>query len=148
MAGLIPFNRKDTNLFDTGFGDVHNMLDDFFGGNWMPTRNFALDTFKVDVQEDEKSYTIEADMPGVKKEEIQLSFDRGRLAISVKREEKVDEEKKNYIHKERRVESMCRNLYLENASGDDIKAKLEEGVLRISVAKKADGAVDKKIEIE
>jgi HSP20 family protein len=148
MAGLIPFNQKANRLFDTGFGDVQNMLDDFFGGSLMPTRTFALDTFKVDVQEDDKAYTIEADMPGVKKEEIQLSFDRGRLGISVKREEKVEEEKKNYVHKERRVESMSRNLYLENASGDDIKAKLEEGVLRITVAKKEEKAIDKRIDIE
>lgn len=148
MAGLIPFNRKANSLFDTGFGDVHNMLDDFFGGEWMPSRAIALDTFKVDVQEDEKTYTIEADVPGVKKEEIQLSFDRGRLGISIKREEKVEEEKKNYIHKERRVSSMCRNLYLENASGEDIKAKLDEGVLRIVIGKKNGNVPEKHIEIE
>lgn len=147
MTGLIPFNRKANSLFDTGFGDVHNMLDDFFSGEMMPARNIAWNTFKVDVQEDEKSYTIEADMPGVKKEELHVSFEHGRLGISVKREEKVDEEKKNYIHRERRVESMSRNMYLEDAT-DDIKAKLEDGVLRISVAKKAHGDVEKHIDIE
>ena len=87
-------------------------------------------------------------MPGVKKEEIELSFDRGRLGISVKREENVEDEQKNYIHRERRVESMCRNLYLENASGEDIQAKLDDGVLRIFIAKKEEGITDKKIEIE
>jgi len=148
MAGLVPFNRKDTGLFDTGFGDVYNMLDDFFTDNWLPSRNLARDSFKVDVQENDTEYVIEADLPGIKKEEISLSFDHGRLGIAVKKEEKIDEEKKNYIHKERRITSMCRNLYLADASGDDIKAKLEEGVLKINVAKKAQESEDKKIEIE
>ncbi|HAE61240.1 MAG TPA: heat-shock protein Hsp20 [Eubacteriaceae bacterium] len=148
MAGLVPFNRKDTGLFDTGFGDVYNMLDDFFSDNLLPARNLARDTFKVDVQENDNEYIIEADLPGVKKEEINLSFDHGRLGISVKKEEKIDEEKKNYIHKERRITSMCRNLYLADASGDDIKAKLEEGVLKINVAKKEQGKEEKKIDIE
>lgn len=148
MAGLVPFNRKDTGLFDTGFGDVYNMLDDFFSDSLLPARNLARDTFKVDVQENDNEYIIEADLPGVKKEEINLSFDHGRLGISVKKEEKIDEEKKNYIHKERRITSMCRNLYLADASGDDIKAKLEEGVLKINVAKKEQGKEEKKIDIE
>lgn len=148
MTHLIPFNRKANTLFDTGYGEVHNMLDDFFGDNWMAARNVAWDTFKVDVQENENSYIIEAEMPGVKKEEIDLSFEHGRLNISVRREEKVEEEKKNYIHKERRVESMSRNMYLEHASGEDITAKLEEGVLRITVGKKADGKIEKRIQIE
>jgi HSP20 family protein len=43
---------------------------------------------------------------------------------------------------------MCRNLYLADASGDDIKAKLEEGVLKINVAKKEQGKEEKKIDIE
>jgi HSP20 family protein len=114
----------------------------------LPARNLARDTFKVDVQENDNEYIIEADLPGVKKEEINLSFDHGRLGISVKKEEKIDEEKKNYIHKERRITSMCRNLYLADASGDDIKAKLEEGVLKINVAKKEQGKEEKKIDIE
>ncbi|MBF7096191.1 Hsp20 family protein [Alkalibacter mobilis] len=148
MTGLVPFNRKDVDLFDTGFGNVYNMLDDFFGGRSLPGRSLAFDTFKVDVQEDEKNYIVEADMPGIKKEEVEISFDRGRLSISVKREEKVEEEKKNYIHKERKVSSMCRSLYLENASGDDIKAKLDDGVLKIEVAKKEKSEAEKRIEIE
>jgi HSP20 family protein len=69
MAGLVPFNRKDTGLFDTGFGDVYNMLDDFFSDNLLPARNLARDTFKVDVQENDNEYIIEADLPGVKREE-------------------------------------------------------------------------------
>jgi HSP20 family protein len=124
------------------------MLDDFFNDTWSPRRSLMYDTFKLDVQENDKEYCIEAELPGVKKEEINLELNEGRLTISINREESIDEEKKNYIHKERRFSSMQRSIYLADAKGDGVKAKLEEGVLNITVPKqeKLDSTV--KINIE
>jgi HSP20 family protein len=132
MAGLVPFNRKDRGLTRTGFGDFYGMLDDFFSDDFMmPRRSLARDTFKLDVQDKEKEYLIEAELPGVK------------------REEKVDEEKKNYIHKERRYCSMNRSVYLADADTENIKAKLDNGVLEITVPKVEKSVSQKnKIEIE
>jgi HSP20 family protein len=45
MTGLVPFNRKNTGLLNTGFEDFYNMLDDFFSDNWSPSRSFERDTF-------------------------------------------------------------------------------------------------------
>ena len=55
---------------------------------------------------------------------------------------------KNYIHKERRASSMCRRVRLVNAKLDNIKAKLEEGVLTVSVPKKENTSTSRTIEIE
>lgn len=148
MVGLIPFNRKESNLFSPGFDEFSNVLDDFFADRWPMRRNLALDTFKVDVVENEGEYLIEAEMPGVKKEEIKLELQEGRLMIGVTKEEKGEEEKKNYLHKERRISSMERSIYLADAQEEDIKAKLEEGVLKISIPKKAKRQIQKQIEIE
>jgi HSP20 family protein len=148
MAGLVPFNKNRLGLRRSGFEDFYNMLDDFFNDTWSPRRSLMYDTFKLDVQENDKEYCIEAELPGVKKEEINLELNEGRLTISINREESIDEEKKNYIHKERRFSSMQRSIYLADAKGDGVKAKLEEGVLNITVPKqeKLDSTV--KINIE
>lgn len=145
MAGLVPFNRKSSSLMTGGFDDFYNMLDDFFSS---PRRTLAGDTFKVDVQENEKDYLIEAELPGVKKDEIEVSLNEGRLGISIKREENIEEEKKNYIHKERRYSSMSRSVYLKDAGGEGVKAKLDNGVLTIFVPKLEKKETALKVDIE
>ena len=147
MSGLIPFNKKNS-LLDTDYGDLNNMVDDFFSGNWPIRRNFERDTFKLDVQEKENEYFIEAELPGVKKDEIDLELNEGRLTISIKREEKIDEEKKNYIHKERRYRSMSRSVYLADANSEGVKASLDNGVLSITVSRQAKSQNVHKIDIE
>ena len=91
---------------------------------------------------------IEAEMPGIQKTDIKLSLDDGKLNISVVKEESKEEEEKNYIHRERRCCSMSRNIFLADADAEGIKAKLEGGILRVSVPKKTQGDVSQMIEIE
>ncbi|MDD4797047.1 MAG: Hsp20/alpha crystallin family protein, partial [Eubacteriales bacterium] len=132
MAGLVPFNRK-SNALSTNFDDMYrNMLDDFFALDWPLRRGLAADTFKVDVREDDTAYTVEAELPGVKKEDIDIQMDDGRLRIAVNSAQETEQRDKNYIHKERRYASMSRHIYLENAQAQDVKAKLADGVLCIS----------------
>ena len=151
MAGLVPYNRRNRGLVDRGFGDFrdfYTMVDDFFNDSWPSRRSFARDTFKIDVQENDSEYLIEAELPGVDREEVNIDMNEGRMTISVQREENINEENKNYVHKERRFSSMSRSLYLDDAKSDGIKAKLENGVLNIKVPKenKPDSSV--KIDIE
>ena len=145
MAGLVPFNRR--NSLNTGFSDVHDMLDDFFNLNWPTQRNLMHDTFKMDVEETEKEYVISAELPGIDKEEIGLDLAEGRLSISVKREENKNEEKKNFIHKERRFASMSRSVYLSDADAENISAKLDNGVLCVTVPKQEKTKRMRKIDI-
>lgn len=147
MAGLIPFNRKN-DLMTTGFGDLQNMLDDFFADSWPMRRSLAGDTFKLDVQDNENEYIVEAELPGIGKEHINLSLVDGKLCISVNKEEVQEDKDKNYIHRERRYSSMARNIFLQDADAEGIKAKLNDGVLTISVPKKTIEDRSKMIEIE
>lgn len=148
MASLIPFNRNKGSMKTTGIDDFYNMLDSFFEDAWAPTRGFQTDTFKLDVRDDEKEYKIEAELPGVKKDEIKLEMNDGKLAIVIEREEEVNEEKNNYIHRERRRCSMQRSVYLKDAKNDGIKAKLNEGVLNITIPKDTSKTSTKTINID
>lgn len=138
MANLVPFGRKRRDLEKIGFGDFNNLLDEFFSDSWMPVRTFKQETFRLDVKENENDYLVEAELPGVQKDEIQLKLTDGRLSISVQRDERTEEEdkEKNYIHRERRYCSMSRAVYLEDALAEGISANLENGLLTIRVPKK------------
>lgn len=148
MTALIPFNRKRNDLMNTGFNDFQNMLDDFFAEGWPMRRSLAGDTFKIDLQDNEKEYIVEAELPGFQKNEISLSLEEGRLQIAVKKEETKEETDKNYVHRERKYTAMTRNVFLADAASDDIKAKLTDGVLTITVPKQAKPELTKQIEIE
>lgn len=150
MAGLIPFNRRNRGLArtDTGFEDFYNILDSFFSDSWLSDRNLLRDTFKIDIQETDSEYRIEAELPGIKKEEIDLAAEDDTLLISVNREEEVNKDNENYIHRERRSSSMSRRVRLANAKLDETKAKLEEGILTVTVPKDEKASSSLKIDID
>ena len=147
MPKLVPHNRKNRSLVDRdfyGLDGFYNMLDDFY--NW--PRSLTRDTFKIDVQENDNEYVIEAELPGVNKDEVNIEMNEGRLSISIQREEIKDEENKNYVHKERRYSSMSRSIYLDEAKSEGIKASLENGVLNIIVPKETKPNNSIKIDID
>lgn len=145
MSGLIPFNRR---RIANANNDFYNMLDDFFSAPWPTARSLQTDTFKVDVKENDQGYAVEADLPGVKKEEISLNAEDGRFTISINRNEEVESNNDGYLHRERRVCSMSRSMYLADADDDNITAKLEDGVLRIAIPKAAGKEKRRQIEIQ
>jgi len=148
MANLVPSNRRNRNLATTGFEELYNMLDDFFTDPWLSGGRASRDTFRVDVQAGEKEYIVEAELPGVKKEEVQIEMNDGNLSITVQRDEKVDDEGKNYIHRERRYSSMSRTIYLGDATSEGIHAKLEGGVLHVTVPRQPQVENSRRIAIE
>ena len=136
MAGLVPFNKKNKEIStNTGFEDFYNVLDDFFSNDWPFKRTLTHDTFKVDVEDNGNEYLIEAEVPGIDKKDINVELNDGKLMITITRDENSESKKKNFIHRERRYSSMSRSIYLEDAKPDGIKAKLENGLLKVVVPK-------------
>jgi HSP20 family protein len=133
MRGLVPFGKYGVPG-RTGFDDLHRMLDEIFEGSGIPGF-LPMNTFRVDVQENDEEYCVEAELPGVKREEIGVSTDDGRVTISVNRSRTVEQTEKNYVHRERSSSSMQRSLFLDDISSDGIKAKLDNGVLRLNIKK-------------
>ena len=136
MAGLVPFNKKNKEIStNTGFEDFYNVLDDYFSNDWPFKRTLTHDTFKVDVEDNGNEYLIEAEVPGIDKKDINVELNDGKLMISITRDENSESKKKNFIHRERCYSSMSRSIYLEDAKPDGIKAKLENGLLKVVVPK-------------
>ena len=143
------------------FGE--NLFDDFFAAPFglMNTGRtdealygkHARNMMKTDVRETENSYELDVDLPGFKKDEITADLKDGYLTIGATKGLDKDEQDKEgkYIRKERYAGSMSRSFYVGNAiTQDDIKAKYESGILRLSVPKKAAEEIEsaKRIAIE
>ena len=102
---------------------------------------------KTDVRETEKTYELDIDLPGFKKDEISIELENGYLTVSAAKGLDKDEEDKKgkYIRKERYAGAMQRSFYVgENLTDEDIKAKYENGILKLSVPKKPAKAVEAK----
>jgi len=134
MADLVPFGGRNRGLM--GSDDFYNMIDNFFSEPWFMGR--YGDTFKVDVQKKDDEYLVEAELPGVKRSEVSIEISDGNLQIAVRREENVNEQGRDYIHRERRFSSMSRSVYLADAAQEGIRAKLDNGVLKVSVPRQRD----------
>ena len=94
---------------------------------------------KTDVRETENSYELDIDLPGFKKDEINVQLDNGYLNIQAAKGLDKDEEKKDgqYIRRERYAGSMSRTFYVGNQlTQNDIHAKFEDGILKLSIPKK------------
>ena len=133
-----------------------NLLDDWFG---VPVENeffgkknplygkHAKNLMRTDVRETENSYELDVDLPGFKKEEIQVALEEGYLTISAAKgvEKKEDDKKGKYIRQERYSGSCSRSFYVgENVTEQDIAAKFEDGILKLSIPKKDVSAVEAK----
>lgn len=102
---------------------------------------------KTDIREHEGGYEVDIDLPGFKKDEISVQLEEGYLTVSASKAIDKDEEDKKgkYIRKERYAGAMQRSFYVGNAlTQEDIRAKYENGILRLSIPKKDEKAVETK----
>lgn len=102
---------------------------------------------KTDVRETEKTYELDIDLPGFKKDEIQMELKDGVLTVSAAKGLDKDEEDKkgNYIRKERYAGSMSRSFYVgKHVTVEDVHPKYESGILSFSVPKEEAKPVEEK----
>ncbi|MDO4869357.1 MAG: Hsp20/alpha crystallin family protein [Bacillota bacterium] len=121
----------------------NNLFDEFFDGFFAePARKAPekrrFDLMKTDIKELDKAFELDIDMPGVAKEDVKAQIVDGYLIVSAstnKESEEKDEQDK-YIRKERYSGSMSRRYYVgDNIEQDDIKAKFEDGILKLTIPK-------------
>lgn len=136
MFTLTPFRRRETGL-TSSFTPLFtsSFLDAFFNDPIIPSFISETGQMKVDIKENDKNYVIEAELPGIKKEEIGLDLDNNVLTISVERKEEFNEENDKYIRKERRFGTMKRSFIVENINEEQISAKFENGILALELPK-------------
>lgn len=125
---LTLYGRDPLKMFEDVFNDK---VSPFFSSMVAPS-------FKVDISEDDTAIFIEADMPGVKKEDIKVSMEDDVLTISAERNQQEEEKKKGYHRIERTWGSLSRSFTVgENVDPENIEAAYDNGVLKIKVPKKA-----------
>ena len=121
---------------------------DFFGKKNPLYGKHAKNLMKTDVRETESSYEVDIDLPGFKKDEIKAQLENGYLTVSAAKGLDKDEQdqKGKYIRQERYAGAMSRSFYIgEEVSQDEIRAKYENGILRLTIPKKdAKPAVEEK----
>ena len=110
--------------------------------NMFYTCGGSLKNFPVDVVEEKNQYKVYAEIPGVKKEDIKITFEDGVLAISAKEEVAKD---KKYIIRERVGATYQRNIYFGDILEDTIHAKYENGILEVTITTKAPEEKPKKV---
>ncbi|MDO5402332.1 MAG: Hsp20/alpha crystallin family protein [Eubacteriales bacterium] len=145
------------NLFDDFFDD------DFMNENWMMPFNEkffgkknplygknAARMMKTDVKELDSGYEVDIDLPGFKKDEVKAELNDGYLTISAAKGLDKDQKDKEgrYIRKERYAGSMSRSFYVgENVKQEDIHARFENGILRLSIPKNENKKLESKAQI-
>lgn len=136
------------NLFDEDWADGP-LNREFFGkGNFLYGRH-AKNLMRTDVRETENSIEADIDLPGFKKEEIQLHLENGYLTVSAEKNMESREEKEGkYLRQERYSGAMSRSFYVgETLTPKDIKAKYEDGMLKLSLFKKESDRLTQKSQI-
>ena len=137
MPSIFGENLFNDDWMDFGFPEVDKALYGKHAGHVM----------KTDVKETDAGYEVDIDLPGFKKDEISAKLDDGYLTISASKGLDKDEKNKEgkYIRKERYAGAMSRSFYVGgDVTEEDIKAKYEDGILRLSIPKKEAKAVENK----
>lgn len=107
----------------------------------------AKNMMKTDVKETDKGFEVDIDLPGFKKDEIRMQLENGCLTVSAAKGLDKDEQDKDgrYIRRERYAGSMSRSFYVgEHVTEKDIHPKYEDGILRFTVPKEEQKAVEEK----
>ena len=115
------------DLFDGGFFGAHDPL---YGKH-------AKNLMKTDINEKDGNYELAVDLPGFKKDEINLDIKDGYLTITAQKGlDKDEEDKKGHVIRKERYAGVCqRSFFVGDVKPENVKAKYESGVLTINVPK-------------
>ena len=127
MFTMIPYRSSMMNR------PVNPFADDFFRPFFARPED---NSFRVDVRDEGDSYKLDAELPGVAKEDIHIDIENDVLSICVERNENKDEKNENgYVIHERRFGRMSRAFNVEGIRKDEIQAAYQDGVLRLTLPK-------------
>ena len=131
------------NLIPRNFG-----FEDFFDDLFPAERPLKNNELKCDIYEKDGKYHLEMDVPGFKKENLNIECDNGYLVITASKENKEHDESKNYIRKERSYSKYQRSFYVGDIDTNEIKANFKEGILHVIVPTAEKKKIQTKISID
>ncbi len=131
MFELRPYSRKNSVAFFDPFEEMERIW-------FSPEKDKnVLSTFRTDVKEEDDAFVLMSDLPGVKKEDISLSINGDTLTLKAERKSEREESKGKYIRTERSFGTYTRQFDVTGIDVDNIKAKYNDGVLTLTLPKKA-----------
>jgi HSP20 family protein len=140
---LIRYDRAVPSFFnkDEFLTPFSSWYDEYFN-DLLPFDAFDADFFgkgaypKVDVIDEENQIIINAEIPGLTKEQVSVDLEDGILRIKGEKQQKDEQKNKNYVHRELKHSSFCRSFSIgDNIDKDSVDAKFENGLLRITLKK-------------
>ena len=144
---MMMHNYLGDNLFDEDWADTPLMREYFGKGNFLYGKH-AKHLLRTDVRETEDAIEADIDLPGFKKDEIQVHLENGYLTVSAEKHADKQAGKGKYLRQERYSGTVSRTFYVGDAlKPDDVKAKYEYGVLVVSLSKKAPEAIEQRSQI-
>ena len=141
---IIMLNKIQQRNSDTYSMTPFDFFEDFSRNLF---NDFKSNLIKTDIHETDNEYLVEAELPGIPKENIQVTYEDGVLTISGQQQtDTVDEDKKGkLIRSERSLTSVRRQYLLENVKEDEIKASYSDGVLKVTLPKDSNKEIKKSI---
>lgn len=138
MFALVPFAKNISNK-DDDFNSLFDVFNEPFFHNALSPFSTAK-SFKVDVKDLGSAYELTAELPGIKKENISLSYENSYLTIKVanKEEKTVDDKEKQsekYLRRERYYGEMQRSFYIDDIDEANVKAAYKDGILTVTLPK-------------
>ncbi len=133
MYTVVPFRarREVGNPLRTG-----SLFDDRFFRSFFDMNDWVGNAgFRVDVKEKEDAYVLEAELPGVSEDKINLTVDNDALVIAFDRDEEKTEDGSRYYYSERRTGHFERRFNLEGVQQDNVSADYRNGVLTVTLPK-------------
>lgn len=148
MANITRYDPFGLARIDP-FADIDDMFKGFFMRPVLFEGKPQME-IKMDLKEDDKAYTVHAEIPGMKKEDIQVSIDGNRVSISAETKTEKEEKKgEKVLRSERYYGKVARSFTLANEVDEaKAKAKYADGVLELTLPKKEGAATTKKLAIE
>lgn len=130
MYSMIPFGRMNTSWND---------LFDDFERRMFPADRGELPAFRTDIRDEGDHFLLEADLPGFRKEDIDLHLEDNVLTITAKHQETAENKQDGkYICRERRVGSYARSFDVSGIQEEGISAAYENGVLKLVLPKQGE----------
>jgi HSP20 family protein len=136
MFDIITNRKRNRNFFA-----LSNLFSDILPDNLISNHKIM----KLDIKEMTNDYQIVVELPGVDRENINLSVTDEVLTISVEKSEAINEENTKYIRKERKFGSYSRSFSIPNIDAEQISANYHDGVLIINIPKNETQPVSTKI---
>lgn len=130
MIDMLSY-KKRRELAENFFNN--ELVKEFWGGDLLS--EFGMSSIKADIKDREEEYFIEADLPGVDKEQLIVEYKEEILTISAQTQKQKTEEKESYVRRERKYGKISRSFFMPKVDSGKITANYMDGVLKIKLPK-------------